>query len=219
MTQARLIEPNRFQQMLGVIHGLRVYFIYMARDEISNKLAKILANSDWSEPLVVYFFVQLRKLLDHRENEEDKFPNLRFYCDWVVHISKDRINKSTLVILRNLQTAIETQINNPTLDTKGAINFAYFEHLQPEIIALMRSEGIPVESLETSDNWTTLISHLVKVLENQPLVIKSTHGLNISKIVFKPSNPRCIIMLVIFTQPLKGKDGKDIHWFRLRNVY
>jgi hypothetical protein len=193
----------------------------MARSEIADKLSDLLPVSEWSEPLVVYFFVQARKLLDHRESvEEDTYPNLRFFCDWVVHISKDRIDDSTVDILKNLQIGIEKQIKSPQAEaSKDPINFAYFEHLKPEVIALMKEEGIPTVSLEGSDEWIELISNLVKVLENQPLVVNSRHGLNISEVVFRPSNPRCVILLVKFVKPVEGTDGKDLHYFRLMNAY
>lgn len=191
----------------------------MARSEIAEKLAPLLVEPRWDEPLTVYFLVQLRKILDHRAAEEKTYPNLRFYCDWVVHISKDRVSESTISILKNLQDDIEKQITSKRQGTRAAIDFAYFEHLKPELISLIKEEGISSENLEAPDKWASFIAQLVKVLENQPLVIKPSHGLNISEIVFRPSNPRCVIMVANFVHPIKGVDGKDLYWFRLMNVY
>jgi len=193
----------------------------MARNEIADKLTILLSDLEWSEPNVVYLFVQVRKLLDHRRNTSgDDLPNLRFYCDWVVHISKDRIDNSTLKILGDLIVDIEAQVKSPYQETgKGPINFAYFEHLKPELQTLLQEEDIPVDMLRGYNRWTALISHLVKVLENQPLVVSPSHGLNISEIVFRPSNPGTVIMVVRFVNPIKGYDGKDLYFFRLLNAY
>lgn len=57
----------------------------MARSEIAEKIKALLtASGGWSESTVVYFLVEVRKLLDYqRERERSDHPHLRFYCDWM----------------------------------------------------------------------------------------------------------------------------------------
>lgn len=192
----------------------------MSRSEIADKINSRLGGSAWGEPLVVYFLVQIRKLLDHQGLNRDKYSNLRFFCDWVVHISKDHLDASTLKLLRGLQSDIEKQIASPTQEAgRAPIDFAYFEHLKPELLKVLKEEDISTDSLDNEAKWVEFISVLVKVLENQPLVVKKSYGLNIKNLVFLPSKDSVVIMQVNFNDPIKGRDGKDNHFFRLTNIY
>ena len=193
----------------------------MARKEVAEKLTVLLSSSEWNEPNVVYFFVMSRKLLDHRRIAGGSdLPNLRFFCDWVVHISKDNIDVTTLKILRELQADIEKQIMSPTQEAaRASISFIYFEHLKPELVTLLKDEGISTDWLGSYDKWTALISHLVKILENQPLVVSPSYGLNIKELIFTPSTPRTVVMLVNFVSPTNGYDGKELRYFKLLNGY
>ena len=190
----------------------------MARNEISEKLATLLTD-DWDEKQVVYLFVQVRKLLDHRRDVgEIGFQHLRFYCDWVVHTSKNNIDPATLMILQTLQSDIEKEVVS-VIPGGGAINFAYFEQLKPELLSILKEENVPSNALEDDNQWNYFISQLVKVLENQPLVVKPKYGLNIAELVFEPSNPGCVVMTVLFVSPIRGRDHSTHPWYRLMNAY
>ena len=194
----------------------------MARSEIAEKLNDLLnGHLEWKEPEVVYLFVQARKLLDHAKIEtQHDSPHLRFYCDWTVHISKDRIDPITLEIVKKMGEDIEKQIKNPFMYLgKEAINFAYFRSLHQELIKLLKVEGINTESIEDEVSWVWVLITLVKILENQPLNIAGRHGLNVASIVFLPAAPNCVIMQVDFHKPIVGNDGISYPHYTLKNAY
>jgi len=188
----------------------------MARSEISEKLSLLIKENDWDEPRVLYIFVQLRKILDHRD-DRDNYTILRFYCDWVVHISKDYITKETIGILKEIEKDATLQIRTGGTGTSAAINFVYLDYLKPEIRAVLQRESIDPKEIFEELNWEKLVVCLSRILENQPLQVKDSYGLNIRKIEFKPTDASNLTMLVYFNEPIKSKTGEPAYWFRLTN--
>lgn len=194
----------------------------MAREEIADKIQTLLTTSgSWSEPTAVYFMVEVRKLLDHhRAVGQTDSTHLRFYCDWVVHISKDRADPSTIEVLEALQEQVEAQLRTASqIAAQSAIDFAYFESMKAELADFLTQQGIDASRIRDLESWSEFVSVLVKALENQPLTVDPRHGLNITRITFLPSAPRCVIMHVDFGTPVESNDGQKFHWFELKNVY
>lgn len=195
----------------------------MARNEVAEKIEGLITSeiSGWKEPEVVYLFVELRKLLDHaREETQINSPHLRFYCDWVVHISKDRIDPVTLEVIRNMEAGINKQIKTPYLNLgEEAIDFAYFRSLHKELLGLLIAESLSIAKIEQEAAWTKIVNVLVKVLENQPLNIAASHGLNLKRLIFIPSAPQVVIMHIDFNVPVVGKDGIAYPYYVLKNAY
>ena len=54
-------------------------------DALKQKLTRLLSSPIETEERVVYFFVELRKLMEQTKTKE-KYPVVNFYCNWVVHI-------------------------------------------------------------------------------------------------------------------------------------
>jgi hypothetical protein len=195
----------------------------MARNEVAEKIARHLTGelSVWNETDVVYLLVEVRKLLDHARNEtQANSPHLRFYCDWVVHISKDRIDPITLDVVKNMESGIKRQIHQPNMFLgEEAINFAYFRSMQDELLQLMKAEGIDAGILSSEDKWSLVVSILVKALENQPLNIEQRHGLNIKRLIFLPSAPGAVIMRIDFNEPISDRNGRSYPFYTLKNAY
>ncbi|MCA9328134.1 hypothetical protein KC959_00020 [Candidatus Saccharibacteria bacterium] len=194
----------------------------MARNEVAEKLNALVTKVDliWDEPNVMYLFVQMRKLLDHlRQDEQMDLPHLRLYCDWLVHISKDRIDSVTLDVISNIETSIRTQISSPYLSMgEAAIDFAYFKTLKAEVNNLLTKEGIGVQLLD-EDEWLEIVINLISILIHQPLVVNKRHGTNISRLEFLPAAPRCVIMQIDFFDAVTGRDGTEYPYYTLKNAY
>ena len=196
----------------------------MARPEIAEKLTALLTNTEeWSEIKVVYFLVQVRKLLDYirvDSSDTDSFRILHFYCDWIVHIRKDRIGIEMIAVLKSVEQSIRESIGDPSRGSGNAINFAYFESLKSELLRLLAMESISTASFEQNSVWISFIANLVKVLENQPLHLKQTDTeLNIKEVIFVPSAPNCVIVEFYFFTPIVGRDGQPYGFYKLMNAY
>ncbi|NTU73266.1 hypothetical protein HGB07_03800 [Candidatus Roizmanbacteria bacterium] len=196
--------------------------IRMAIPQILEKLDNLIKHTKvWTEVEVTYLFVQTRKLLDHSRGHDnnDQYKHLRFYCDWVVHINKDKIDESTLDVLKNFEAGMKIMIGNNNLHAPGPINFAYFESMQAEVVRFLKEQGVEFKPFIKEGFWIDITSSLVKILENQPINIKPSYNMLIKSIEFQLSAPRTIWIRAIFNEPFKGADGKDYKFFDLKNAY
>lgn len=194
----------------------------MASPQIISKLNRLIQETnDWTEVEVTYLFVQVRKLLDHARNSNaiDKYKHLRFYCDWLVHINKDKIDESTLEILRGFEAGMKEMIGNRDYDAPGPINFAYFESVQAEVLEFLGTQDVEFKPFLEEKVWINIIASLVKALENQPINIKPSYGMLIQNIEFQLSAPGTVWLRAIFNKPFKGADGTSYRYFDLKNVY
>lgn len=170
---------------------------------------------------MTYLFVQIRKLLDHTRNNNaiDRYKHLRFYCDWVVHINKDRIDESTLEVLKSFEAGMKKMIGSHGYHAPGPVNFAYFESVQAEIIDFLSTQGIEYRPFFEDESWINIICGLAKVLENQPINIKLSHGMLIKSLEFQLSAPRTVWIRAILNEPFEGADEVKYGFFDLKNVY
>ena len=143
----------------------------MAEDEIIGKLQKFL-NEDISvdnECCVVYLMVELRKLLDHQDIR-DNYLTLRFYCDWTVHIQKDRNMAGISEIAEKIDKLVP---RNKTLDSKTAdyvFDFLRMSKLRAEMANFLKANNIPLGRLKEDNDWRTFASTLGEVLSGQPIL-------------------------------------------------
>src|SRR5437867_1739661 len=71
----------------------------MGRAAIEEKLNRQLSSkAPVTEARVVYILVLTRKLLE-RQGELNKYPMLRFYCDWALHTNMDRAGAQRILRL------------------------------------------------------------------------------------------------------------------------
>lgn len=185
----------------------------MAQDEIVEKLnSKIVNTSSFDdEALVTYFMVQARKLLEHGHSKS-KYPLLNFYCDWVVHTSKDRITNEMKAVFQEIYQSIIPEMHNRFMVqvNSPAIQFVYMEKLKQEMEGFYAEHEI-IPDLFDNQNWIPFIQTLVKILENQAIVAPIPE---IEKAIFEPAAPGCVILTLVFSEPVNGYPS-----YTLKNAY
>jgi len=131
-------------------------------DDIVNKLNKLLQKENLfdGEEDIVYYFVELRKLLE-RSSTCKKFRIIKFYSDWVVHTKKDRV--------KGIRDILEEIKENKLKD----VEFAIAERLKEELHEFSLENGI---GNVTSDKflWNKLLLGLIRVLAEQPIEIRGS---------------------------------------------
>jgi hypothetical protein len=173
------------------------------KDEITAKLTDFLNRIERfsEESQVLYVLVELRKLLDHYGSNARL---LRFYADWSVHISKDRINKEFESVSAAIYKNAVDKINAPhplAVDDIEIVNFAHGHTLAEELEQFIHQVQLPTHLVTRSETWNSFVSLLVKVLENQP-IIRPCDG--IAKMYFESAAEHCVILRIDFTDPVKG---------------
>lgn len=184
----------------------------MAKEEIIKKLDEFLKDK---KPLneechIVYLMVEIRKILYHENNH--KYPILHFYCDWIVHIEKDKITDEIRTIMEEIFKDIKIQIENPALTKtmSKAMQFAYMEDLKIDMQSFLKTHQIETNLFEDK-NWIQFISILVNVLENQPINNPTD---DITRFSFLPSASRCVQGIVVFKKPIK-----EYSHYKFSNAY
>ena len=174
----------------------------MAQSEFIEKLSAFLSqhNPLKEECHVVYFMVEMRKILDH-ENSSSKYPLLKFYSDWTVHIKKDHISPEMKKIMDDMyQTASKEIINPASAQAMSPVmQFAYMEGLGKEVKQFLESHDLDPALADEEDKWIKFVQLLIRVLENQPI---NNPTKDIEYFCFEPANPGCVIGTLKFKQPV-----------------
>lgn len=145
-----------------------------------------------SEAEVTHFMTELRKLI-----EKEKFTNypiIKFYSDWIVHPSKDRIPKEMVDVINKIDSFVPRD-KNPFHFRGNLKSIIYIFELKSELVSILNYLNINTKILENAIIWRDFIDNLVQVLVNQP-INKPTS--NINKIMFLPSQPRSMILQIEF---------------------
>ena len=176
----------------------------MARSEVMEKLnAFLLQHNPLEEEChVVYFMVEIRKILDH-ENNNSKYPLLKFYSDWTVHTEKTHISSEIKKMMNKIYQTASDEIANPTSTQARSpiMQFAYMEELGKEIKQFLESHGLNLAIASEKDKWIKFIQLLIGVLENQPI---NNPTKDIEYFRFEPANPGCVIGTLKFKQLVGG---------------
>ena len=156
--------------------------------EIITKLNKFLDTHDpfREECEAVYLMVEIRKLLDREykgEPETDHFAKVRFYCDWTVHISKDRNQDDILDIMERLNDNLNN--NGSPYPKEDIMSFFLLSELRKEMTDLFRAHGLRTRLCQDDRHWRHFVDVFIQVLADQPI----TNPINgISSVSFVPGN-------------------------------
>lgn len=185
----------------------------MAVPEIIDKLLSFLQKENifTEECEVVYFMVEARKVIDQQKLN---LPILKFYADWCVHSSKDRITPEIKEMSEQMYAGAVARINDPNSPVDHAApvsDFVYMVNLRREVGSFLAQYGLPEGLIQTKEEWIQFVSILAKVLENQPIVEPCD---DVQEILFEPAAPRCVIGVIVFKTPVNGQG-----YFRLMNAY
>lgn len=156
------------------------------------------------ESQVVYLMVEIRKILDHdRQGGDDAFQVLRFYCDWAVHITKDRVGSEMKLVVEEMLKDIKKELRHPTMIKAGraASRFGYMENLKKELQEFLKKNQLSCSLV--GKGWILFIAKLVKVLDEQPII--NPHP-EIEFIAFKPAAEGCVTFIVRFSNTIHGYD-------------
>jgi hypothetical protein len=149
-------------------------------DQIITKL-QILLTQDIplnSEMEVVYYFVEIRKLLE-KNNIAKEYPTAGFYSDWCLHpiINREKSIERISEILTHIKEGNGYQ---------GMSEIVSFKHLKKEIWELNERFQLPNFTTD-SITWSRFTKNLRNVLIEQPIEISYAKESHIKSIQFTNS--------------------------------
>lgn len=139
---------------------------------ILDKISKELNNGIDTEPKALYLLAEIRKYIDeYNHEEESRYSNLYFYCDWVLHIEMDRAPaKSILNRFESIFSGINDLKETSNTFKKQEKDFYYFVDLKEELRSFLKINNLPTELIENSNKWFRFKKLLVEILMDCPLV-------------------------------------------------
>lgn len=142
-------------------------------ESIKEKLRNALSESITKECQVVYIMVEIRKLLDRTKS---KYPLLRFYCNWALHIEINKISGAREILEKMAEKRYSLE----------GMHFIDFSHLYKELESFLSTNGLTAEFMGDYRKWFNFKKLLVEVLIDCPIKIQPEP---IEEFVFKkPKN-------------------------------
>lgn len=184
------------------------------KKQLINKIKKTLNGSIEEECQVVYLMVEIRKLLDRDNNS--KYPLLRFYCNWVVHIDKDRITPEMKNIMEEIYQGIILKMKNPKTSMKTkVIDFLYMEDLKLDMKSFFREYELSIQLIIDKKQWLSFVILLTNILIDQPINYPLE---NISFFSFYPASDGCVRGEIRFKKEITI-NSKKYDKYTFGNVY
>lgn len=177
----------------------------MASNEIVEKLNNLITetNAFSHEKDVVYFFVQIRKLME-REDIFDDHKSVKFYCDWALHPQKDRNHNDIGNVYHAIYNDCVDFYNEASDDSSDNIlSLLPFQSLNADLRPIF--ERYSLDSLLLDELWVRFTKKLLGILNDQPLV--NEQGENIKKIIITGTEKNIFLVKICFTKPIIDTHG------------
>ena len=144
------------------------------KHDIAGKLELITSKK---EPLIEseasHLLTLVRKTIEHMDyKEKAKYPILRFYCDWALHIKIDR-SPAGLEIIKKLNSTIVKYKNVPDNDLiiEKISKVISLQKLRSETKKLFKSAELPLNFVTDNQKWGQFLDLLVEILLDCKVVL------------------------------------------------
>lgn len=152
------------------------------RAAIEEKLRRQLSSkAPLTELRVVYILVEIRKLLE-RQGELNKYPALRFHCDWALHTSMDRAGAQR--ILRLFDEAYPLLCANQELShtlKREITETTNLRHFERDFERFLTDYNLPQDILH--GRWTKFLHCYAAIIEDCPLTVRANNVQNIKSVI------------------------------------
>jgi len=148
--------------------------------DLLSKLTGTISNPIRTECQVVYLMVELRKLMDRREEERRngmsegdrrnlrrEFPVLKLFCDWAVHINIEW-NREAEPLLREFDGAVESAKAGNGIPF-SFLQFLSLSHFRDEFARFLHVNGLPSRLVEDGDAWDLFLNLYSAVVSDCPI--------------------------------------------------
>lgn len=138
---------------------------------ILDKISRELSNVIDTEPKTLYLLAEIRKYINGCDQEEiNKYPNLYFYCNWVLHFEMDRTPaKIILNRFESIFSGIDDLKEISKIFIKQEQDFYLFVDLKKELRSFLEINSLSTELLEKTNKWLKFKKLLVEILMDSPL--------------------------------------------------
>lgn len=135
------------------------------------KLSEQIESGIDTEPKVVYIMAGIRKLIERNEVQE-KYPNLKFHCDWTLHSQLEGTGaRRVLIEFDQVQALLKSgkELHQLPREMRSGIEaigkLALFE---VELTSFLWEYGLPVFTRH-GNQWSRFVYLYARVIEDIPL--------------------------------------------------
>jgi hypothetical protein len=184
------------------------------RHSIIRKLEKELGGSIDTEPKVVYFLCEIRKLLE--KDGFDRAPkNLKMFCHWALHVDLSAPG-TTKHFLQRIDEVLTNLFENPTtgetLERENALfaELAYFDAFRSELRDTLQAYGLSTNLCDDNSKWANFLLAYTGVIEDGTLAanlrwVESVRFTIDEHVTFNDAHlPFEMIWVVDLKKPYKG---------------
>jgi hypothetical protein len=144
----------------------------MARPAIIEKLEQHLQYEMTTEAAVVYFLVEVRKVLEH-DSSKGAFDVLNFYCNWVVH-TKLEASPVAERIIRLMDDMHAYMVSKSSILVSVDELRALIDQssLRTQLAAFLGQVGLSSAVCDSQTNWNNFQRLLGAVIQDTPLFVR-----------------------------------------------
>lgn len=142
----------------------------MGRHSVIEKLDKEILKQIKTEAQVVYLLVEVRKVItEHDISQDNKYPILSFFCDWVVHAKMDRQGATSMLnVIQDFYRGLDGYLH--IKKTTSFFPFVMLIVLRRELGSFLKRNSLPLELVDNRNYWERFLFLLINVLIDCPLV-------------------------------------------------
>lgn len=141
------------------------------KHHIIEKVANELVKEINSEAQVVYFLVEIRKIISELDKNSGRYPTIHFFSDWVVHTRLDRATaKNMLAYTESFYAGLDPYLQVAKQTT--FYPFVMFIALRREIHIFLRENDLSEELVLVQSFWEKFIHLVLGVIMDCPIEAK-----------------------------------------------
>jgi hypothetical protein len=141
------------------------------RDELRRKITETLAEGIKTEKDLVYFLVEIRKLMERDQKYKD--PVIESFSDWIVHTTLSRQKKGTTEILQEFDLIV-TLFKERTSSKRVPRHFN-FDCLQTQLRKLLKHFDLPTELTDERNKWIRFLFLYASVVRDCPITLNASN--------------------------------------------
>jgi hypothetical protein len=140
------------------------------KDDVTRKLADLVSRREpLSESEVSHLMALFRKRLEHMPREDrGNYPVLKFFCNWVLHITLDRSLEGMAILKRINDILFECAADHTDLVRAKVTEAISFRHLRREmrtLLGYLQTEPVIVDDQAQWENFALKLIEIVRDCE------------------------------------------------------
>lgn len=143
----------------------------MKNQPLNEVLRKLISQPIGQEAEVIYFIVEIRKLIEGMEN---RYTVLTFFCDWILHNHLDR--KAAKEIISEFDALVSQGSHLQTEQIKDHLSrvapLISLSGFRNDLMLVLSEHGLHTTLVRTLSRWGPFLNLYVDIISRTPLTVR-----------------------------------------------